>query len=233
MSNGCARKRPPERTQKCEVGTWCCSLAACHPPAEGTAQSERAAAALLHNSALYRAPEELRHEPASPNRERIETLHSSSSSRWETTSVHYTAIVIVSLRGAYYKWRRREIDRMDICMWISAYFKEEKNHGWSVDTLKSLFCFAFLHVDCLYIFMAMNEGFVAMGTWPTYGPACLHRINPAELTQTHKRRLPIKKFRMGLSEGWRVIACVPPGAQYILAMASLLQDSSTSFQLPK
>lgn len=32
-----------------------------------------------------------------------------------------------------------------------------------------------LHYSC----MVMNEGFVTMGKWPTYGPACLHRINPS------------------------------------------------------
>lgn len=33
-----------------------------------------------------------------------------------------------------------------------------------------------VHLD--YSCLAMNEGFVTMGKWPTYGPACLHRINP-------------------------------------------------------
>lgn len=36
-----------------------------------------------------------------------------------------------------------------------------------------------VHLD--YSCWAMNEGFVTMGKWPTYGPGCLHRIN---LTKT-------------------------------------------------
>lgn len=35
--------------------------------------------------------------------------------------------------------------------------------------------FAHLGDSCL----ALNEGFVTMGKWPTYSPACLHKINPS------------------------------------------------------
>lgn len=27
--------------------------------------------------------------------------------------------------------------------------------------------------------LALNEGFVTMGKWPTYRPACQHKINPS------------------------------------------------------
>lgn len=33
-------------------------------------------------------------------------------------------------------------------------------------------------LSIVYSCLALNEGFVTMGKWPTYGPACLHRINP-------------------------------------------------------
>lgn len=77
---------------------------------------------------------------------------------------------------------------------------------------------------------------MTMGKWPTYSPTCLHKITPPHKPpNSHKHT---HKHRRNYTSEELLLVCVTcvndsPGAQYMLEMASLSQDSATSTQLQK
>lgn len=75
---------------------------------------------------------------------------------------------------------------------------------------------------------------MTMGKWPSYGPACLQKINPLQ-TSTLTNVYAQTQEDVHVREVAFVVRCVKdsPGAQYMLEMASLSQDSATSTQLQK
>lgn len=64
-----------------------------------------------------------------------------------------------------------------LCRGISVYLRAKNNQRSFVSSNLSRVC---VYTCMVYSCLAMNESFVSMGMWPTYGSACLHRINPTK-----------------------------------------------------